>query len=240
MHVKAFIINFLLSVGLFIFSFYLAWLFSAQVNFFYSIWYQVLDIDQAIEVYAPKNKYKNDFDKTDRKERIRLFAEIVKGIQNNGAGLEEIAYKDKARKNIDTLLTNDEVIHLKDVAHLINALSSMAIGTVIICLLALFLIYNLKIQVSKIKNHLFGGLGAILIFVSLVIIVGPTKIFYLGHELIFPKNHQWFFYYEESLMSTMMKAPVLFGPIALQLLLLTMFLWLMLLVLFRKLTKLIT
>jgi hypothetical protein len=39
---------------------------------------------------------------------------------------------------------------------------------------------------------------------------------------VFPEGHQWFFYYQDSLMSTLMKAPYLFGYIALALLVLTL------------------
>ena len=38
--------------------------------------------------------------------------------------------------------------------------------------------------------------------------------FYALHEWIFPDNHQWFFYYQESLMTVLMKAPDLFGAIS--------------------------
>jgi hypothetical protein len=34
------------------------------------------------------------------------------------------------------------------------------------------------------------------------------------HVWVFPADHQWFFYYQDSLMSTLMKAPYLFGYIA--------------------------
>ncbi|MFN2223885.1 MAG: DUF1461 domain-containing protein, partial [Candidatus Promineifilaceae bacterium] len=38
---------------------------------------------------------------------------------------------------------------------------------------------------------------------------------------ICPPGHQWFFYYQDSLMTTMMKAPVLFAGIAAEWLVLT-------------------
>jgi hypothetical protein len=47
------------------------------------------------------------------------------------------------------------------------------------------------------------------------LLIGPVKAFYWLHTLVFPPGHEWFFYYEDSLMSTMMKAPDLFGYIAL-------------------------
>jgi hypothetical protein len=45
-------------------------------------------------------------------------------------------------------------------------------------------------------------------------VVGPVQVFYVLHELVFPAGHEWFFYYQDSLMSMMMQAPNLFGPIA--------------------------
>jgi hypothetical protein len=40
--------------------------------------------------------------------------------------------------------------------------------------------------------------------------VGWVEVFYAAHRWIFPDDHQWFFFYQESLMSTMMQAPDLF------------------------------
>ena len=33
------------------------------------------------------------------------------------------------------------------------------------------------------------------------------------HEMVFPDDHQWFFYYQDSLMTTLMKAPDIFFAI---------------------------
>ncbi|MFB0999964.1 MAG: hypothetical protein QMC13_06995, partial [Colwellia sp.] len=44
-------------------------------------------------------------------------------------------------------------------------------------------------------------------------IFGFTEIFYYLHTVVFPDDHQWFFYYQESLMSSLMKAPDLFAGI---------------------------
>ena len=60
-----------------------------------------------------------------------------------------------------------------------------------------------------------GIIGFILCCGVLLVLVGPVEVFYALHEWVFPANHQWFFYYEDSLMSTLMKAPDLFGAIAL-------------------------
>ena len=50
--------------------------------------------------------------------------------------------------------------------------------------------------------------------IFLVLLLGPEKIFNQLHIWAFPEDNQWFFYYEESLMSTMMKAPHLFAYIS--------------------------
>lgn len=225
MQIHKIITNCAFSFALFIVSFYIAWQLSASTNFLYSAWYEVLDLDVVITKYAPKNKYKKGFENTNKQQHVELFSGIVEGIQNNGKGLKQLSYTSSKTKESSTLLTEAEVVHLKDVAKLVAKLEYLAVFSLIIAVFV-FLIMRIKeIAIAKFKSHLLGGIGFIFALTILIVIIGPTKIFYLGHELIFPNNHQWFFYYEESLMSTMMKAPVLFGPITCQLLLLTIVVW---------------
>jgi uncharacterized membrane protein len=68
-----------------------------------------------------------------------------------------------------------------------------------------------------------------------VLAIGARQVFYWLHELVFPPDHPWFFYYQDSLMSTMMKAPYLFGAIAVVLLLLGLAIYAALLVAARRL-----
>ncbi len=175
--------------------------------------------------YAPDNKYKDGFENTKQQQHIKLFAGIVNAIQHDGDGLRQLRYTDSKTNKTESLLTNAEVIHLQDVANLVNKFKYIGILGLTIAVLVLIVMRAKNINVAKLSRHTYGGLGVVLLMVIIVFLVGPTKIFYLGHELIFPNNHQWFFYYEESLMSTMMKAPVLFGPIACQLLMLTIMIW---------------
>ncbi len=235
MKFKQILINSVLSLALFCSSFYLAWLISVQNNFLYSTWYEVLDIQKTIERYGPQNKFRDGFEKLDKAEHVQLFNGIVKAIQNNGNGLEKLEYTKTNSK--EKLLTNAEVIHLQDVANLITKIKYSALAGFITVAVLLGVMFLTNVAISTLRAHLLGGVGVIILLTVLIFIVGPTNVFYWGHELIFPDNHQWFFYYEESLMSTMMKAPVLFGPIALQLLFLTMLLWIMFLVLIRKMTN---
>ena len=225
MQIHKIITNCAFSFALFIVSFYIAWQLSASTNFLYSAWYEVLDLDVVITKYAPKNKYKKGFENTNKQQHIELFSGIVEGIQDNGKGLKQLSYTSSKTKESSALLTEAEVVHLKDVAKLVAKFEYLAVFSLIIAVFVILIIRIKNIAIAKLKFHLLGGIGFIFALTILIVIIGPTKIFYLGHELIFPNNHQWFFYYEESLMSTMMKAPVLFGPITCQLLLLTIVVW---------------
>lgn len=220
------VLNFLLSISLFCVSFYIAWNLNAASNFLYSTWYEVLNLDETISKYAPDNKFKNGFEHTNKQQHVELFSGIVAGIQHEGKGLRDLSYIYNEKHAKRTLLTDAEVVHLEEVANFVSKFKFLAIAGLLITFVVFMLMRVKNIVVAKFKHYLLGGVGAIIIITILVALVGPTKIFYLGHELIFPNNHQWFFYYEDSLMSTMMKAPALFGPIACQLLLLTVLIWL--------------
>jgi len=225
MSCKTIILNFIFSACLFCVSFYIAWLANASADFLYPTWYDALDLDEAISQYAPNNKYKNGFEHTDKQQHLDSFSGIVKGIQNSGQGLRKLSYEDKKNHVTETLLTEAEVIHLQDVANLVDKFKYLAIFGFILASLVFVLMKNSAIPIAKVNRHMLGGISVIFILIALVLLIGPTKVFYVGHELVFPSNHQWFFYYEDSLMSTMMEAPALFGPIAIQLLLATVLLW---------------
>ncbi len=228
MSIKSIFLNFFLSLGLLCVSFYIAWQVSASTNFFYSFWYEAINLDQAIKTYAPKNKNKQGFELTNKKQHVELFSGIVSSIQNKGNGLENLNYQDSNNKVVDTLLTKAEIIHLQDVANLISRFKYLLIAGGLMVLISFVLLKVTSSKLAKLRYNLLGLIGLIVTIVIILFIAGPTKVFYAAHEIIFPDNHQWFFYYEDSLMSTMMKAPVLFGPIAGQLLITTIIIWLFL------------
>jgi hypothetical protein len=173
-----------------------------------------MSIDQHINKYGPQNRYKDDFELTDKPEQTRLFSEIVNAIHNNGTGLDSITYHTPKGEPISLLLRPAEVIHLKDVAHLINYFYLVSIITLII---TCFLITGFKyknITLPSLKQQALGILIFSAISFTSILIIGPVKVFYALHVWIFPDNHQWFFYYQESLMTVLMKAPDLFGAIS--------------------------
>ena len=224
----------LYSFGSLLISFWLAWQLSAQVNFFYPLWYSALKIDQTIEQTMPRHLYKKEFIATDENEHRRLFAEIVTCIQNNGQGLEAINFYSPSGKQLGQLLTESEIIHLQDVAALLDILGWFCLAIFIFCLIMLAAIIIFRMAMPSSKQLLVSVLSVIASVVVLILLLGAKKFFYWLHTVVFPDNHQWFFYYEESLMSMLMKAPDLFAPISLQLLLLGVLIWLLHLMLVRK------
>ncbi len=224
----------LYSLGSLLISFWLAWQLSAQVNFLYPLWYSALKIDQTIEQTMPKHLYKREFIATDIDEHHRLFAQIVTSIQNNGQGLDTIKFYSPSGKELGSLLTESEIVHLNDVAALVDILGWFCLAMLIFCLTVLAVIIMVRVAMPSTKKLLVSMLSVVVAIVVLIVALGAKKFFYWLHTVVFPDDHQWFFYYEESLMSTLMKAPDLFAPISIQLLVLSMCIWILHLMLVRK------
>ncbi len=203
-------------------AFFISWLLLAKVDFAYGWLHDVMDIQHHSRQYGPQNRHRHGFQYTTKTEHIRLFSAINNSIHRQGTGLAQITYHNKKGKIIDTLLHEAEVIHLKDVANLLDVLKYLGAAATLIWL-SLLGVYrygllaspNLKQQSKSIITLV--GLSAIT-----TLLIGPTKVFYFFHEWVFPQNHQWFFYYQESLMTILMKAPDLFGAIAILLTLLAL------------------
>lgn len=197
---------------LFLGTLLIAWHSLAFVDFGYSKAYQWLSIQSHIQRFAPTNKYREHFETTSKDEHLQLFSEIVDSIQQSGEGLTQIRYQYNG-KTIP-LLHRAEVIHLEDVAILIDTLYPVGVLMILISLLLIILIHQLKPPPPSLFQAT-SGLGVLIIIsAATLIIVGPKEVFYWLHIQIFPEGHQWFFYYQESLMTTLMKAPDLFGLMA--------------------------
>jgi hypothetical protein len=203
---------FLALLGGFISCLALGWLVQAKQNYSYDFWYDWYDIGAHIERFGPQNRYVAGLEQLDKAEHMRLFDEISVAVHSQGRGLADIQFEHNDQAV--GLLRRAEIIHLQDVANLIDAIS---VASWVIALITLFLLIALLwLRTAPLwKQQLFWLLGALLVTGFAVLIIGPKEVFYQLHVWIFPDNHQWFFYYQESLMSTLMKAPVLFGGIAL-------------------------
>lgn len=199
---------------LFVAAAWLAWHCLAAVNFGYPVWHDALGIDTTIERYAPRNRYREDFAQTTPAERARLFGAIVDAIHDDGRGLAGLRYYASDGRVLGRLLRPPEIVHLRDVARLVNGFQMTGAAA-----LVLFLggaVYARATRRTLPTWHRFAvGAGVLLAATGMVLLVaGPVRVFYGLHEWVFPPDHPWFFWYEDSLMSTMMQAPDLFGAIA--------------------------
>lgn len=202
----------------------LAWHLLAQVNFGYSLAYPLLDIREHIQTFGPQNRYKQGFGETSEEDHKALFAAIGKSIQSSGAGLRDIEYQ-MPEGNRSRLLREPEVVHLQDVALLVDALYwagalAASLGTILG-----FIAYRQRLKPPR-PRRVLAGFALVLAAGGVALaLLGPVDVFYGLHDLIFPPDHPWFFYYQDSLMTTLMKAPDLFGFIGALLLLLSLAIW---------------
>ena len=191
-----------------------SWWVLAKSDFAYSFLHDQIDISNHIDRYAPRNSQgKQRFELTTKSERVELFHGVIQAIQSHGEGLDELSYIDKSNNQRVKLFTTAEVIHLQDVANLLDKLKIPLLILTAIWLILLLLLWKTKVSIASSKQLLINTL-LILLISGAILSLGPEAVFNQLHIWVFPDNHQWFFYYEESLMSTMMKAPDLFAYIA--------------------------
>tara|TARA_R110000744_G_scaffold304543_1_gene413027 strand:+ start:450 stop:1202 length:753 start_codon:yes stop_codon:yes gene_type:complete len=220
------------ALTLLIFSLGISWQASKATNFLYGFWYSTLQINEVISTNVPKNTQgKRDFPINDIKLHETKFADIVQSIHKHGDGLVDISYVSQ-QAGVKKLLTNSEVQHLQDVANLLDNVESIWWFNLIF-MFSFLLLYFGKLKLLSLssirrmptgKQKLVSLVCLVLLVVSMLGVWGFTHIFYYLHTVIFPGDHQWFFYYEDSLMSTLMKAPDIFAAIAGQLLLVALIL----------------
>ncbi|PCK08799.1 MAG: DUF1461 domain-containing protein [Alteromonadaceae bacterium] len=197
-----------------VFALVVAWLVLMPFDFLYGLFHDVAGIREGIEQYAPLNRYREGFELTDRAQRLELFHQISLSVHNSGKGLADIVYVTQAKAEPQLLLREPEVQHLQDVAQLIDWLKPVVLVAVLAWLILTVKFFRRREGFPALRHQVLG-LGVFALTIVLVLgVVGAEKVFNTLHEWIFPGDHQWFFYYQDSLMSTMMLAPVLFAWIA--------------------------
>jgi len=193
---------------------FLSWKLLHAANYGYEFWYNNLDIQQHISTFAPENrKGKTGFERTTKEQRIELFRQIGIAVNNSGEGLRTLQYSAHQKASPQLLLTDDEATHLEDVANLIDRL--LPAGWIATVLFAVLLITAVvfKIPLPGLRVSFFTITIIAIVLVLLVAVIGPHEIFKALHEAIFPADNAWFFYYQDSLMTTLMKAPDIFFAI---------------------------
>lgn len=202
----------------------LSWHLLAQFHFAYPAGYQLLNLDKHIAEFAPLNRHKDDFEFVPAQEHWRLFGEISDAVQDSGAGLADISYRLK-NGELTALMHAAEVIHLQDVANLIDGFYYLGTVALVLWLGLIALARQQQLHVPALKKVLAGFIAGLAAIGLLVVVVGPKAVFYWLHEQVFPEGHQWFFYYQDSLMTTLMKAPDIFAFITVLLIALFIALW---------------
>lgn len=200
------IANFLLTVSLVYFALFSAWYISYHCGFFFPVIYGAENIAGHIEKFAPQNRHgRSDFALTDRDDHFRIFDEMLTAVENGGKGLGDIRYS--ARGTGRKFLTMDEQIHLQDVANLLTVLRKPVYLMAGLLILSASFMVSRRIRPMRLVAVFFSGAVLGIVSACAVAVVGFVDIFYFLHELVFPAGHKWFFYYQDSLMSTMLKAP---------------------------------
>lgn len=206
----------LYGLGLWLTALWLGWLLLAKVDFFYPLFYRLLDIPTTLATYVPQNRHgRQDFMLTDAAEHARLFAAITQAIRQQGRGLETLTYRDSQGRELGGLLTPDEIAHLKDVAHLVTWGEQFGLWVSLGWIGLMLWMRLARIPPPRLGSFLGVSLSIVVGMTGGVLLLGPTELFYAWHRWIFPPDHPWFFYYQDSLMSSLMQAPNLFGVIAL-------------------------
>ena len=240
---KKIFITSILSISLFIICLFLAWKTLSSANFFFDRLYEFHAIEEQIKKYAPQNRNKENFEITSSLEHERIFGEIVSSINSNGEGLAKISYFDPSGAKIDTFLTDDEIIHLKDVSGLI--VSSTEIALFLSFVLIAFYGFSFYYKVKRARYFwkpvsTFLSLSSMVLTLLLitggVFLVGARKVFHILHEVFFADKGQWFFYYQESLMTTLLPES-LFGTIAVMLTICALIYWIILNIFITKILE---
>lgn len=194
-------------------SLWVSWQALSRVDYGFPWFYDAAGIGAAVHKYGPQNRYKQHFEVTTRVEHERLFAEIAKAINNGGEGLAAIEYRRADGRPIDKLLREPEVLHLQDVANLLDRLRVAAYVSGVGALLLLGVAAARRWQLPGLWSLIVGALATTAALGVAVALYGAEKLFYQWHTAVFPEGHEWFFYYQDSLMTTLMRAPVIFGYI---------------------------
>lgn len=183
-----------------------------HLDYGYAVFYHLLDIEQTIEQFAPQNRFRDGFGKTDAAQHRALFRKIRMAIHDGGEGLEEIEYSLPDGRSV-RLLHEAEIIHLQSVARLFTGFDWIRWGLMLLLPLVLWSRCAATAPLAPLRVVVPALLLVVAGITLLVFAFGPTRLFYLLHEWAFPPGEQWFFYYQDSLMTTLMQAPNIFGAI---------------------------
>jgi len=234
--------NFGLTIALLISCLYMSWQILSQANFLYDQIYDHNDLENHINEFAALNRNgKESFALTDKAERVQIFNDIAQEINTGGEGLAAISFVGIGETTSVPFLIGEERDHLQDVANLVTSLKPL--GAILASALIAFYGFCWYYKVSR-YQYFWRPSGIVIsllqiaavaaLCVAITFALGPQQTFYLLHEWAFSDKAQWFFYFEDSLMTTLMPE-VVFGNIAALIGILTIFNWLVINFILRRL-----
>ena len=195
-------------------------------------------IESHIAEFAPQNRQNRiNFELTSKNERIRIVGKILRTVNSKGVGLETIKYFNTDGVPVNLFLTLAEVEHLKDVSVLVHLMNSIAFILMIIFIIIFSLAWRYKTTTPSLLMLTCNMVGFVIIATGCIIFIGPQIVFNELHEWVFADKSEWHFYYQDSLMTTLLKAPDTFATIAILMTAIALIFWLLIFCLTKKLLK---
>ena len=195
-------------------------------------------IESHIAEFAPQNRQNRiNFELTSKNERIRIVGKILRTVNSKGVGLETIKYFNTDGVPVNLFLTLAEVEHLKDVSVLVHLMNSIAFILMIIFIIIFSLAWRYKTTTPSLLMLTCNMVGFVIIATGCIIFIGPQIVFNELHEWVFADKSEWHFYYQDSLMTTLLKAPDTFATIAILMTAIALIFWLLIFCLTKKILK---
>jgi hypothetical protein len=228
----------ILAIAVFFICLVLSWHFLSKANFFFDTLYDMHQIESHIAEFAPQNRQNRiNFELTSKNERIRIVGKILRTVNAKGVGLETIKYFNTDGVPVNLFLTLAEVEHLKDVSVLVHLMNSIAFILIIIFIIIFSLAWRYKTTTPSLLMLTCSMVGFVIITTGCIIFIGPQIVFNELHEWVFADKSEWHFYYQDSLMTTLLKAPDTFATIAILMTAIALIFWLLIFCLTKKLLK---
>lgn len=182
---------FVACIGLLLTALSLSWQSIARADYLYPLWYEWLHISDHIDQFAPQNQQgKLGLDALPAESHHQLFHQIRQSVHRDGDGLRDITYQSASGRV--HLLNAEEVVHLHDVARLITLLGHASDWIMPATLILVLLLTLAEISVRW-RRQIALLLSLVLLATALVLVLGPTRVFYAMHVWIFPPENPWFF-----------------------------------------------
>ena len=235
---KKYITSFALATAVLFICLVFSWHFLSKVNFFFNRLYDLHKIESHINEFAPQNRQnRNNFEHTSKDERVRIVGEILRTVNANGVGLKTIQYFNTDGVPINLFLTLEEVDHLEDVSVLVQSMNNLAFIFIIILIIITLMAWRYKRAPPSLLMLICSMASFVVIITGSIIFIGPLEVFNKLHELVFANKSQWHFYYQDSLMTTLLKAPDTFASMAVLLTAIALIFWLLIFCLTKKILK---